>query len=37
LQSISAVVALLKQADLESDWVSEDEFLRVLDGEENLI
>ncbi|WP_017295982.1 type II toxin-antitoxin system Phd/YefM family antitoxin [Geminocystis herdmanii] len=35
LQSISGLVASVKQAELEDDWVSEDEFLRALDGVEN--
>lgn len=35
LQSISGLVASVKQAELDDDWVSEDEFLRVLDGLED--
>lgn len=31
LQSISGLVASVKQAELDDDWVSEDEFLRVLE------
>lgn len=35
LQSISGLLPSIKQAELEDDWVSEDEFLRALDGVEN--
>ncbi len=35
LQSISGLVESVKQAELEDDWVSEDEFLRALDEVEN--
>jgi len=35
LQSISGLVESVKQAELEDDWVSEEEFLRVLDGVED--
>lgn len=35
LQSISRLLPSIKQAELEDDWVSEDEFLRELDGVEN--
>ncbi|MBE9222927.1 type II toxin-antitoxin system Phd/YefM family antitoxin [Cyanobacterium stanieri LEGE 03274] len=35
LQSISGLVESIKQTELEDDWVSEDEFLRVLDGVED--
>ncbi|BAQ62147.1 RelB/StbD replicon stabilization protein [Geminocystis sp. NIES-3708] len=35
LQSIVGLVDSLKQAESENDWVSEDQFLRVLDGVED--
>lgn len=35
LQSIVGLVDSVKQVELEDDWVSEDEFLRVLDGVED--
>jgi len=35
LQSISGLVEAVRQAELEDDWVSEDEFLRVLDDVED--
>ncbi len=35
LQSIPRLVESVKQAELEDDWVSEDEFLKVLDGVED--
>lgn len=35
LQSISGLVTSVKEAELEDDWVSEDEFLRALDAVED--
>ena len=35
LQSISGLVEAVRQGELEDDWVSEDEFLRVLDDVED--
>jgi prevent-host-death family protein len=35
LQSISGLVEAVKQAELEDDWVSEAEFLQVLDDVED--
>ncbi|MBF2058279.1 MAG: type II toxin-antitoxin system Phd/YefM family antitoxin [Cyanobacterium sp. T60_A2020_053] len=35
LQSIPGLVESVKQAESENDWVSEEEFLKVLDGVEN--
>ncbi len=35
LQSIAGLVESVKQAELEDDWVSEEEFLRVLDEVED--
>jgi prevent-host-death family protein len=35
LQSIKGLVESVKQAELEDDWVSEDEFLKVLNGVED--
>lgn len=35
LQSIPGLVESVRQAESENDWVSEEEFLKVLDGVEN--
>ncbi|MGI0480603.1 hypothetical protein ACN4EE_07415 [Geminocystis sp. CENA526] len=35
LQSISGLVGAIKQAELDDDWVSEAEFLKVLDNVED--